>query len=142
MLRKTVEWDFIMNAVKEKLREEGLEFVSVIDEEGRIGDGYMDLEVKVAHHPKPLHFEPGIRSVGGRGILDTPFVTSEVKDGDPLKEKIARSMKRAQEKRGGSSYVQRGPSKLRSTFAAEQGEQRDALESMEEPEDFRVGLTS
>ncbi|CAM0022994.1 hypothetical protein VPHD148_0086 [Vibrio phage D148] len=138
MLKKEINGEWILEAIKSKLKEEGLELVDYIDEQGPVSDAKVIMEVEVKK-PKPWDGQPIFRSPDpqpwGPSDLHVPRHV--------LRCSVAEKFKGAKElMAGGRAYTQDKPSGLRSTFAAEQGENYAAVEEMEQPEEFRVGLTS
>ncbi|CAL9964394.1 hypothetical protein VPHD69_0086 [Vibrio phage D69] len=145
MLRKTITGKDILEMIKKQLAEEGLTFKAIdVNDEFDFSD-MVQIEVEVAIQQKPAssspHYPPGVRtplSGPSLGRSATPGILQPVGNDEGLHQKMERMRKRNE----GTAYVQTKPSGLRSTFAAEKGENRTAIEDMEQPEDFRVGLTS
>lgn len=117
MLSKTLTGTEILEIVHKHLKDSGLTIVK--NKGDRIGlstSNTISFEVEMTPVKQaPLHFPEGVRTpfpgpnVGGRGILDNQTIVCTDRDS--------------------TSYIQRGPSKMRATF--------DATDP-----DLKVGLTS
>lgn len=136
MLKKTLTGSDILEMIKKQLAADGLVFKDIIDDDGFNFSNLTQIEIEVGIKRDiavPITYPPGARSASNadRVTAEFPHILKDIPEDDPLRKK----MLRIEERNSNIAYKRRGPSNLRSTFAAD----RDGASVLE---DVKVGLTS